>query len=200
MAKPILYLASQSSRRREILTRMGVRFKVIPSTYHEAKLKNCSPEALVLRHALGKAEKAKAPRFARYILGADTIVSYRHHVLGKPKNRAAAKRMLRLLSGKKHEVLTGVVLRDIKTRRVYQDFEVTEVYFKRLSPGQIDAYFNEVNPLDKAGSYAIQEGPKIVRKIKGSYSNVVGLPEELLKNLLSKIRNSNSEALNKPKI
>ncbi|HOE68648.1 MAG TPA: nucleoside triphosphate pyrophosphatase [Candidatus Omnitrophota bacterium] len=181
----MIYLASRSARRREILRKMKLRFRCVPSRYREKVLPGHGPRELVLKHAFGKALRARLPAKARYVLAADTLV-WRKKVYGKPRTMREATRMLTTLSGKAHEVYTGVVLRDLKTGRSFSGTARTRVYFKRLSRDTIRDYFRQVNPLDKAGAYAIQEGPKIVRKIEGSCTNVVGLPVELLRRLLKK--------------
>lgn len=183
-----IYLASQSPRRKEILEKLKVPFNVVPSLYHEFTLEGVSPQEWVVRHAFGKVLKAKVPKSARFILGADTIVYCQRQVLGKPMSRKEAFSMLRKLSGRWHYVYTGVVLLDLKEDAHWAGFTKTGVYVKQLSKEDMEEYFETVNPMDKAGAYAIQEGPKIVTRIKGSYSNVVGLPVELLERMLEKVK------------
>ncbi len=180
----VIYLASQSPRRREILKEMRVPFRVVPSVYEEKIVSNMSPDQLAMWHAASKARYAQAPKQARFVLGADTIVVMDEHILGKPESMEHARRMLGLLSGKAHFVLTAISIFDHKTHSILTGCAVTKVFFKKLSGKDISNYLAKVNPLDKAGAYAIQEGPKIVKKIEGSYSNVVGLPKELLRELL----------------
>lgn len=179
----MITLASQSVRRRQILKKMGIRFRVISSPYHERKLPGLSPRELVIHHAVQKAKRAKSVKRG-VVLGADTLVFLGRKILGKPKSRREAVRMLKMLSGKPHFVYTGIALLLRPENKILAGFSKTKVEFKKLSPREIEAYFSRVNPLDKAGAYAIQEGPRIVKKIYGSYSNVVGLPRELVKNLL----------------
>jgi len=183
----LIYLASQSARRQEILRNMGISFKVVPSTYRERWCRKSSPEDLSLRHAFHKAQKAVLPVRARFVLGGDTIVWHARHGLGKPGSRAEAIRMVKRLSGKKHEVYTGLVLWDRKTGRVLKGCAKTEVWMKSLSEARIRHYVDRTHPYDKAGSYAIQEKPAIVRRILGSYSNVVGFPKELFRKMLSQM-------------
>ncbi|MBI1870442.1 MAG: septum formation protein Maf [Chlamydiae bacterium] len=182
-----IYLASQSPRRREILEKMKIPFQVVSSSYHEKIFKGIEPEELVLRHALGKARKAEVPKSAQWILGADTMVFCRGKALGKPRHLKEALKMMKALSGQRHEVWTGVVLWDRISDRLLTGCAQTYVWIKNLTEARILYYFNCVNPLDKAGAYAIQEGPKIVERINGSYSNVVGLPKELLNKMLRSI-------------
>ena len=181
---PFIYLASQSPRRMGILQKMKIPFKVISSSYQEKNIRRVVPEELVLRHAYGKLLKARVPRKARFILGADTIVWFSKEALGKPRTKMDAYHMLASLSGRMHEVYTALVLMDRRTGRLYTGYARTKVYFKALSKLMIEKYIARVYPYDKAGAYAIQEEPMIVRAYKGSYSNVVGLPIELLGQML----------------
>ena len=181
---PLLYLASQSPRRKEILKRMGLRFRVVPSKYHEKKIPGLSVTELILAHALGKARAARLPKRKGIVLGSDTVVYRRGRILGKPGSKKEAVEMLRFLSDREHSVYTGVVLYCPETRKTLVKYDRTRVYFKKLTPQDIERYLQDVHVLDKAGSYAIQEGRRIVKKIKGSYSNVVGLPSELLSRML----------------
>lgn len=181
----MIYLASQSPRRKEILKQMGITFRVVASSYHEKKSRK-PPRRLVLDHAVGKAQKAKVSAKQGWVLGADTIVYCQGRVLGKPKHIKEAYQMLRSLSGRQHAVYTGVVLLDLQTGQMIKACEKTKVYIKKLSENEIRNYCLKVPPLDKAGAYAIQMKPKIVQKIQGSYSNVVGLSKELLLKLIRK--------------
>ena len=180
----ILYLASQSSRRRMILKKMKISFRVVKSAYVERIIPGVSPAKLVRIHAQGKARKARLPAGARFVLGADTVVVFRGRVLGKPRHREEAVRMLTALQGRNHWVYTGVALRDRMTGRERTRICRTKVLMKKMTAPAISNYLRCVNPLDKAGSYGIQEGPRIIRKVEGSYTNVVGLPVETLGRLL----------------
>ncbi len=180
----IIYLASQSPRRKELLGKMKLSFCVVSSNYHEKKIPEAGAEQTAMWHACQKARNAKIPLGARLVLGADTLVVLEDQIMGKPKNLKEAERMLAQLSGKCHYVVTGVSLIDHATHVILTGYTRTAVYFKKLSSKAIKEYFKKVNPLDKAGGYAIQEGPKLVRKIEGSYTNVIGLPVELVKQLL----------------
>jgi septum formation protein len=166
---------------------MRIPSKVVRSDYQERWCRKTAPEVLCVRHAIGKAQKAILPRIARFVLGGDTIVWHGGHGLGKPKTRAEALRMLRRLAGKKHEVYTGLALWDRTTGRVLTGCAKTEVIMKTVPESWLQHYVETIHPFDKAGAYAIQAQPKIVRRIKGSYSNVVGLPKELLRKMLKEI-------------
>ena len=183
----IIYLASQSSRRQELLTDLKIPFKVVPSAYRERWCRKTAPEILCMRHATGKARKAVLPRSARFILGSDTIVWHRGRGLGKPRSRAEALRMLRGLAGKKHAVYTGLAIWDRKTGRVLTGCARTDVWMKSVGETWLQKYVDTIHPFDKAGAYAIQACLKIVERIRGSYSNVVGLPKELLRKMLKAI-------------
>lgn len=182
-----LYLASQSARRQQILTDLRIPFKVVSSAYHEYPCPKKSPRILSVEHAVGKVRKAVLPATARWVLGGDTIVWFKGHGLGKPKTRQEALRVLKRLSGKRHAVYTGLALWDRVTDEILTGCAKTEVWMKPFSVEQIENYVDTIHPYDKAGAYAIQASPKIVRKIQGSYSNVVGLPKELLRSLIRKI-------------
>jgi septum formation protein len=187
LKKTMIYLASQSPRRKEILRKLGIPFRVAESSYREKKIPGAPPEELVLKHALGKAVQARVLNKKRWVLGADTIVYCERKILGKPKSMKDAFRMIQMLSGKSHEVYTGIVLLQASSGKIYSGLAVTKVFFKKLKAENIHEYFQTMNPLDKAGAYAIQEGMVIVKKIEGSYTNVVGLPAELLTLMLKNI-------------
>lgn len=172
---------------------MRIPFKVVPSRYQERWSRKKSPQELSIRHALGKVRKAVLPSQARYVLGGDTIVWHDGHGLGKPKNRPEALRILRRLAGKKHNVVTGLVLWDRKDGRLLAGCSATDVWMKSLSARALGNYIQKIHPYDKAGAYAIQGSPKIVRKIRGSYSNVVGLPRELLRKMLNQMLKGTDE-------
>lgn len=182
--KNTLYLASASPRRKEILLKLKIPFKVVKSGYKEKTGNQKNPRKLALIHAVGKAANAKVPKNARWVLGADTVVFAGGKILGKPKNGKHAFEMLSLLSGKKHSVFTAIALLDGQKRAAYPAIVETQVFFKKLSAAKIRNYIQKAHVLDKAGAYGIQLKPKVVKKIQGSYSNVVGLPSEVLVKLL----------------
>jgi len=183
----MIYLASQSPRRRDVLNGMGLKHRVVKSNYRERLAQNIRPEVLCLRHAIGKARKAQVPKHARIVLGADTIVWCRGCILGKPRSKKEARAMLRLLVGRTHVVFTGVAILNLNRNELFTGYRKTKVLMKRMSEEAIDTYFDEVDPLDKAGAYGIQTGPRIVARIDGSFTNVMGLPRELVKQLLKKL-------------
>jgi septum formation protein len=172
---PRLVLASQSPRRRELLAQLGVALEIRPADADEAVLPGEPARDYVLRVAR---EKARAVA-GEVVLAADTAVVLRGEVLGKPSDAADARRMLAMLSGTRHEVLTAVcVRRNAAALGVELDAVVsTVVRFRGLSTAEIDWYVSTGEPLDKAGAYALQgAGGAFVLSVEGSVSNVVGLP------------------------
>mgnify|MGYP005850820465 CR=1 FL=1 len=172
-----LILASGSPRRREILANAGFSFVVAVTDIPEEVRPGESPEDYVRRLAREKAE-AVAAADGDVTLGADTVVVAEGHILGKPAGAGDAARMLRLLSGREHEVITGICLRH--RGGCILDLERTAVCFVPLTDEEIDAYVATGEPMDKAGAYAIQgRASRFVRRIEGCYFNVVGLPVAL---------------------
>lgn len=184
--KNILGLASQSPRRREILTRMGIRFRVVPSHYEERFFRGHSPVKLALRHAVGKAKGAVLPKTIRFVMGADTVVACRGKILGKPANEKAAHQMIQFLSGRTNAVITAVALWDRREGVLLAETSRSKVFIKKMSPEECLNYVRRSHPYDKAGGYAIQGGPRIARRLSGSYSNIVGCPRELVRKMLKK--------------
>lgn len=183
---PRLILASASPRRKQLLGELGVPFDVVVADVTEHEDPATDPRKMVTHNAALKADWVASRNPDAWVLGADTTVFIDQRVLNKPIDLADARRMLRQLSGRTHVVYTGVALRH-QTRGVQIDDGVTsEVRFKPFDDGVIDAYFRVVNPLDKAGSYGIQEGRElIIAGWKGSFTNIMGLPMELVKQILT---------------
>jgi len=172
-----LILASASPRRYELLRQVGLNFDVIPSKIEEDYIKGESPRKHVLRLAGAKAVDVGNQHSDRWVIAADTIVYIDHSILGKPKGREEAKKMLHLLSGKEHRVLTGFSVLHLERGKRDQEAVGTAVKVKRLTQSEIDWYIQTGEPYDKAGAYAIQGvGSFMIESIKGSYTNVVGLP------------------------
>lgn len=184
---PPLILASASPRRRELLQQAGVVFSIVPSNAAEDILRGEAPTDYSLRVAEAKAREVARNHSGSWVLGADTIVVVSGEILGKPRDYADGQRMLRLLSGRRHEVMTAFALIDgdgkIDTRQIV----TTTVTFRSLSEEQIQEYLATGEPFDKAGAYAVQGiGAALVEKVEGSYTNVVGLPiDEVLEVLRS---------------
>jgi septum formation protein len=180
-----LYLASESPRRKRLLREAGVKFKTLKAPYHEAKHRKMAPSALVKKHALGKALAAVKRVKEGSILAADTIVYFQGRIVGKPSSLKDAVKTLQALQGRSHTVYTGVAFLEVRQRIVAKKrvfVERTKVSLVRMDEKRIRSYFRRIDPLDKAGSYAIQDkGAGIVKKVEGSFSNAVGLPMERLK-------------------
>ena len=174
---PPLILASASPRRTELLQQLELKFEVMPSDATEVFDEHLSPLELCQLNAHRKARAVAKKIPDALVLGADTLVFLEREIFGKPRNLDEAKQMLAKLQGRTHQVITGVCLMHLRTHRERIFAVSTDVTFHPLTAGQISDYLSKMNPLDKAGAYAIQEhGDKIVAEIFGSYSNVVGLP------------------------
>lgn len=187
----LVLLASQSVRRREILTQEKIPFKIIRSVYEEIHSELSAPSRHVILHAKGKVKHAVIPEKYRegnkprtIIMGADTLVYFRGKLLGKPKSFAHAAQMLKRMMGRSHTVYTGLALRDVSTGQVKAAYAKSRVWFKKWPEDKIRRYVRAVNSLDKAGAYAIQMKPSIAEKYEGSLSNIIGLPVELLRKML----------------
>ena len=182
-----LILASSSPRRAELLQAAGISFRVQAANVDEAVQTGERSIDYVIRLAREKASVvAELCQESAVVLGADTIVVIENELIGKPADEDDARRMLRMLSGKWHEVLTGVAL--ITTREARTDAATTRVKFAPLSDDEIEWYVESGEPSDKAGAYAIQGlASRFVERIEGSYSNVVGLPVETVWRLLKEM-------------
>lgn len=181
---PRLVLASASPRRRELLAGLGLDFRLRPVDVDETTLPGEEARPYVLRLAEAKAAAAAAAD-GELALAADTVVVVDGELLGKPRDPDDARRMLRRLSGREHEVLTGVALRGPSGEPFLSQAETTRVRFAELSPEEVDWYVASGEPFDKAGAYAVQGlGALFVDAIAGNYSNVVGLPLALVYRLL----------------
>jgi septum formation protein len=180
-----LILASASPRRAELLRAAGIPFDLDPADVDERVHANEPADAYVRRVAEEKARAVRARRDDRLVLAADTTVVADRQILGKPEDAVDARRMLRLLSGRSHEVITGVTVAGPGDARLETRVATTTVEFAPLSPEDIDWYVATGEPMDKAGAYAIQGfASRFVTSIQGSYSNVVGLPIALVYEML----------------
>ncbi|MBQ3668662.1 MAG: septum formation protein Maf [Clostridia bacterium] len=180
-------LASASPRRREILTKLGYSFIVISSNAPEDDVQGTISEK-VRKLAERKAVSVAAIEKDALIIAADTLVGLDGETLGKPKDKADAVQMLKMLSGRMHEVTTGICLINTLSEQKLVSSETTYVEFREMSKNEIDEYVETGEPMDKAGSYAIQGGAaKFVKKYTGSYDNIVGFPSELFSDMLKKL-------------
>lgn len=182
----MLVLASGSPRRAALLKAAGIAFEVEVPDIDEDPLPDEAPDCYVLRIARVKADAVGCRKPGKLILGADTTVVVDGGILGKPADENDARRMLQRLSGRGHEVLTGVVLRN--GQRVLTAVASTEVRFLPITVAEINSYIASGEPLDKAGAYAIQGlASRFVERIDGSYTNVVGLPVGVVCDLLRQV-------------
>lgn len=177
-----LYLASASPRRRKILEQLGVSFTVHVTDVEEVDFER-DPDKTVRTNALHKLNATRAVHASGGIIAADTVLEFDGRCIGKPEDMGTARALLRELSGRMHHVLTGVALAPgPKGASHVVTVCRTAVQFRELGEDNIDAYFREVNPLDKAGAYNIdQSGEMIIESIDGSRTNVMGLPVEIVK-------------------
>jgi septum formation protein len=187
----MIYLASASPRRQELLRQIGVAFEVVPSNVEERRNPGENPQEYVLRVARDKARAVTARitadgRPAHPVLGADTEVVLDDDILGKPEDAAHGCAMLRRLAGRSHDVLTGLAL--FHGVREFTAVSYSRVTFAPLSDAEIERYWQSGEPADKAGGYAIQgRAAAFVARIEGSYSGVVGLPLFELNGLLKRL-------------
>ncbi len=183
---PSVILASKSPRRQQLLQLMDIKFKVVLKDVDESYPEGLNSKEIAVYVSEKKAKAFDESINDEIVITADTIVSIENRILGKPEDEEHAFEMLSLLAGRKHDVITGVSLLTATGLRSF--YEISEVYFKALTPEQIRYYVQTCKPFDKAGAYGIQEwiGLVGIEKINGSYTNVVGLPthrlyQELLK-------------------
>ncbi|MBN2052862.1 septum formation inhibitor Maf [Candidatus Woesearchaeota archaeon] len=180
-----IILASTSPRRNGLLQQIGLEFEVVPSKYEEDMAVAMKPNEMVRRFAEGKAEDVAKKVKTGIIIGADTICVFKNKKIGKPKSREDAVSMLRIFSGKKVYVYSGICIIDKDNCKKIVDHEISWVKMKKMSDEEIQKYVDSGEPLDKAGAFAIQElGGIFVEKVHGCYSNIIGLPlYNLYKNL-----------------
>jgi septum formation protein len=181
----MLVLASASPRRQELLRNAGIEFVVHPANVSEIPRDGEAPRAFAERMAREKALAVFAQQSNDLVLGADTVVVVEGEILGKPRDGADATRMLRMLSGRQHEVITGVCLAGPKLKKENTTSETTLVTMNSLNDDDIRSYVATGEPMDKAGAYAIQgRASRWISRIEGDYFNVVGLPLALVWRML----------------
>ena len=182
MNLPPLILASASPRRAELLRQLNLEFRIVPSDTPEVSDDHLSPFEICQLNAHRKARNVAKKMPDSLVLGADTLVFLDRQILGKPATSTEAQEMLESLQGKTHQVVTGVSLIHLRNHQETVFAVSTDVRFRALTADEIRNYLSRVNPLDKAGAYAVQEhGELIVEEITGSFTNVVGLPVERVK-------------------
>ena len=195
-----LILASTSPRRKELLKQLGVNFSVAKNDFAEPTHKDGSPQKHVIENALGKAFSVAAHFKNAIIIGADTEVVFNGKVLGKPKDMAEAFSFMRMLQGNTHAVYTGLALIDTRKNKALTDYVKTMVTMRSLNEQEQNAYLALINPLDKAGAYAIQgPGSIVVEKIDGCYYNVVGFPIAKLEDMMLSLGTSLFQYMGKAK-
>lgn len=177
MEKKKIILASSSNRRKELLTRLGVQFTVMPSKLDESGYDEDFPANLVQQIASDKATKVAGFLENALIIAADTIVVFNEEILGKPENKQEAFDMIKMLNNTKHKVYTGLAIISVDDKIHYIDYDMTEVSMRKIDDEEIERYIQTGEPMDKAGAYGIQGKAGIfVEKIFGSYFTVMGLP------------------------
>ena len=182
-----LILASASPRRKTLLDDMGLAFAVQVANVEEDDRPHLKPDNLVLNNAILKAESVAKEAPDALVLGSDTTVAFEGRIFSKPQDLNEAMQMLETLSDQWHEVYSAISLRWTNGDFKESFYEVSQVKFRALTPSIIRKYHSQVNPLDKAGAYGIQEASDlIIDSIKGSFNNIMGLPTELLANQLKK--------------
>lgn len=184
-----LYLASKSPRRRKLLKQLNLKFKSFSVDVDEIVKRNERPSAAVIRLSREKLDLAKLKIKNGIIITADTIVVLDSKILGKPKNKKDAFRILKMLSGRTHTVYTGYTIFNSMNNITISEYETTKVTFRVLTDKEILEYIAGGSPMDKAGAYGIQDdfGAVFIKKINGCYYNVVGLPLAKLYHALLRI-------------
>ena len=172
-----IILASASPRRKELLKKIGLKFKVELSNYEEDIPSGLEPHELAQKISLEKAKVVASKHQNVIVIAADTFIVFGGQILGKPHTEKEARKMLEAISGKSHSVITGFSIIDTSKNKTLSKSVETKIYLRKLTLAEIDAYVKSKEPLDKAGAYAIQGlGAVFVEKIKGDYFNVIGLP------------------------
>ena len=178
-------LASQSPRRIELLKTVIKNFRIVPSKIDEVCDINLSPEENAILLGRKNATWVAKEHPHNLVIGADTMVVLENKIIGKPTDAENARQILRQLSGQEHKVITGVA---VVHSKIFSAVSISHVRIKTLTPNEINSYVESGEPMDKAGAYAIQgEGSFLVESYSGSYSNIIGLPMDLLKDLLQKL-------------
>ncbi len=174
---PKIILASTSPRRKEILQLLQIPFEVIPPNYEEESLNELSPYEEAQRFSIEKANSLQTLYPDSIIIGSDTLIEFEGQKIGKPRNPEHAKEILQKLRGKTHDVLSAVCILDTENQKMERTVEVTQITMNSYCDSEIEAYIATKEPLDKAGSYALQgHGRFLISKLEGDYLSAVGLP------------------------
>lgn len=192
--KKRLVLASNSPRRITLLKMAGYHFDIIPHTIEEDIHCEIFPEKLVRNLAFLKTRDVAGKVDDALVISADTIVVHKENILGKPKDTRDAKRILTMLSGSRHDIITAVCVIDVPSKKKLLRIDRTRIKMREITKDEIETYVRSGEPMDKAGAYAVQgEGKKFVEKMDGSFSNAVGLPLETVRKMLNNfIKNENA--------
>ena len=184
-----IILASKSKQRKKLLKIIGLDFEIEESNYIEDMTEKLPAYKLAQKLALGKAMDVAKKHKDAIIIGADTFMILEKEFIGKPHTLQEAKKILKKISGKKHKFITGIAIIDTKRNKVFTDYEITDIWFKKLSNKEIESYIKTNEPLDKSGGYTIQGiGAIFVEKINGNYDNAIGLPVGKIYKHLLKLR------------
>ncbi|MCR4318919.1 MAG: Maf family protein [Candidatus Brocadiaceae bacterium] len=185
MPKKRLILASNSPRRIVLLKSLGYHFDIVPHDIEECIPGNVLPMELVQNLAFLKAADVARRVCDAIIVSADTIIVHKKSILGKPKDVSDAKRILSILNNSEHDVISGVCVMEMPSRKKMLRIERTHIKMRSIKDEEIDSYILTGEPMNKAGAYAIQgEGRKFIERVDGSYSNAVGLPLEIIQEML----------------
>jgi len=184
-----IILASKSKQRKKLLEIIGLDFEIEKSNYIEDMTEKLPAYKLAQKLALGKAQDVAKKYKDAIIIGADTFMILGKELIGKPHTMQEAKKTLKKISGKKHKFITGIAIIDTKKNKVFTDYEITEIWFKKLNDREIENYIKTNEPLDKSGGYTIQGiGAIFVKKINGNYDNAIGLPVGKIYEYLLKLK------------
>ncbi len=175
--KRIIILASRSLQRKKLLETIGLNFEIETSNFKEDMTEKLPVNKLAQKLALGKAQDVAKKHKNAIIIGADTFAILGKELLGSPRTQQEAKEMIKKISGKKHKIITGFAIIDTGKNKTITDYDITDVWFKKLTHKEINNYIKLDKSLDKAAGYSIQEiGSLFIEKINGNYASVVGLP------------------------
>ncbi len=185
--KQRIILASGSETRKSIINKFGLKFEIIPSKYEEDMSLKLEPKKLAMELAYGKANDVARGLDEGIVIGIDTFVYFDGKVIGKPKDKEDAMKILKNFSGKTHLVYSGIAIIDSATKKTIKDYEVTKVKFRKLSDDEIKKYVESGEPLNKAGAYGAQgKGGILAERFEGCYYNVEGFPTSKILNNLKK--------------